>query len=106
MNSANRRDAPLPMRSARTPIRQCIPRHRRVRLAEIRILAVVAFSAIACPVADAADSAAQLFDAGKAAFAKGDFAAALDAFDSALRTGLSGPAVNFNIGVAAYRLGE
>ena len=67
---------------------------------------MVVFGTTVCPDTHAADSAAQLFDTGKVAFAKGDFAAALDAFDSALRAGLSSPAVSFNIGVAAYRLGD
>lgn len=106
MTSANRPGAPLPMSGARTLIRQSTPALRSARLADIRILVVVAFGAIVCPDTHAADSAAQLFDVGRAAFEKGDFADALDAFDSALRTGLSGPAVHFNIGVAAYRLGE
>jgi hypothetical protein len=94
------------MRSARTPIRQSTRHHRSVPLVDIRILVAVAFGAIVCTNAHAADSAAQLFDTGRVAFEKGDFATALDAFDAAVRTGLSGPAVNFNIGVAAYRLGE
>jgi len=46
------------------------------------------------------------FEAGKQAVAAQDFASALDAFEAAAAAGMSGPAVHFNIGVCAYRLGR
>ena len=46
------------------------------------------------------------FDVGKQAVAAQDFASALDAFEAAAAAGMSGPAVHFNIGVCAYRLGR
>jgi tetratricopeptide (TPR) repeat protein len=61
---------------------------------------------MASPAVHAAEDAAQLFAAGRLAFDKGDFPAALDGFEAAARAGLSGPAVHFNIGVAAFRAGQ
>jgi tetratricopeptide (TPR) repeat protein len=46
------------------------------------------------------------FEVGKQAVAAQDFASALDAFEAAAAAGMSGPAVHFNIGVCAYRLGR
>ena len=48
----------------------------------------------------------QQFEIGKQAVAAKDFATALDAFEAAAAAGMSGPAVHFNIGVCAYRLGR
>lgn len=50
--------------------------------------------------------ALQQFELGKQADAAQDYAAALDAFEAAAAAGMSGPAVHFNIGVCAYRLGR
>ncbi|MGH8235969.1 MAG: tetratricopeptide repeat protein, partial [Steroidobacteraceae bacterium] len=60
------------------------------------------------PIAARAQSAqaTHQFEIGKQAVAAQDFAAALDAFEAAAAGGLSGPAVHFNIGVCAYRLGR
>jgi tetratricopeptide (TPR) repeat protein len=54
----------------------------------------------------AAGDAARFFQAGRLAFEAQNYAAALAAFEAALAAKLQGPAVNFNIGVAAYRLGR
>jgi len=48
----------------------------------------------------------QQFAIGKQAVAAKDFVTALDAFEAAAAAGMSGPAVQFNIGVCAYRLGR
>ena len=54
----------------------------------------------------ASEDATKWFQAGRAAFEAQDYAAALDAFEAAVREKLQGPAVHFNIGVVAYRLGR
>src|SRR4029078_1425741 len=46
----------------------------------------------------------QQFAMGKQAVAAKDFVTALDAFEAAAAAGMSGPAVQFNIGLCAYRL--
>lgn len=46
------------------------------------------------------------FAAANAAFAAADFPRALQLYEQCLALGMSGPAVNFNIGVAAYRSGD
>ena len=48
----------------------------------------------------------QLFRDGQAAFEKQDYCTALSAYEGALSAGRTGPAVHFNIGVAAYRCGS
>lgn len=48
----------------------------------------------------------QQFEIGKRAVAEKDFVTALDAFEAAAAAGMTGPAVQFNIGVCAYRLGR
>lgn len=60
------------------------------------------------PVVASAQSsgAQQLFEQGRAAFERQDYAKALAYFESAAAEQLPGPAVHFNIGVAAYRLGR
>lgn len=50
--------------------------------------------------------ALQQFDLGKQAVAAQDYAKALGAFEAAAAAGMTGPAVQFNIGVCAYRLGR
>lgn len=50
--------------------------------------------------------ALQQFELGKQASAVQDYAKALDAFEAAAAAGMTGPAVQFNIGVCAYRLGR
>jgi tetratricopeptide (TPR) repeat protein len=51
-------------------------------------------------------AALQQFDSGKQAFAAQDYATALNAFEGAVSAGMTGPAVHFNIGVCAYKLGR
>ena len=51
-------------------------------------------------------AALQQFDSGKQAFAAQDYATALNAFEGAVAAGMTGPAVHFNIGVCAYKLGR
>lgn len=50
--------------------------------------------------------ALQQFDSGKQAFAAQDYVTALNAFEGAVAAGMTGPAVHFNIGVCAYKLGR
>jgi tetratricopeptide (TPR) repeat protein len=46
------------------------------------------------------------WDTGLAAFANGEYATALSAFESALAAGQSGPAVYYNIGVCQFQIGQ
>lgn len=50
--------------------------------------------------------ASQQFQIGRRAFEAQDYAGALEAFEAAVAAGMAGPAVHFNIGVCAYRLGR
>ena len=59
---------------------------------------------LAASIALAGDDAA--WDAGLAAFARGEYSAALAEFESALAAGQSGPAVHYNIGVCQFELGQ
>ena len=69
--------------------------------------AIVLFVFLAPVIARAHSAAAlQQFEIGKQAVAAENFAAALDAFEAAVAEGMTGPAVHFNIGVCAYRLGR
>ena len=52
----------------------------------------------------ASDDATKLFAAGRAAFERQNYEAALADFEGAANSGMTGPAIHFNIGVAAYRL--
>jgi tetratricopeptide (TPR) repeat protein len=54
----------------------------------------------------AAAPAAEPFEEGRRAFASGDWAGALAAFETAWAAGREEPAVLYNIGVCRYRLGE
>jgi tetratricopeptide (TPR) repeat protein len=44
------------------------------------------------------------FEQGRSAFEREDYSAALESFEAALAGQMTGPAVHYNIGVAAYRL--
>jgi tetratricopeptide (TPR) repeat protein len=46
------------------------------------------------------------WEAGRLAFANGDYASALEAFAAARDAGLDGPAVHYNIAVSQYKLGQ
>ena len=88
-----------------------VPTRRIVRRATDLLrhaaIAVVLFAFLAPVVARAHSAEAlQQFETGKQAFAAQDYATALDAFEAAAAAGMSGPAVHFNIGVCAYRLGR
>lgn len=54
----------------------------------------------------ASGDVARLFQSGREAFEAGNYAAALESFESALNAQLDRPALHFNIGVTAYRLGR
>ena len=59
-----------------------------------------------CGLASArTDEALRLFEAGRRAFEEQSLAEALELFEASVTAGMSGPAVHYNIGVAAYRLG-
>ena len=63
--------------------------------------------ALLSPAARAASAeATRNFETGKQAFAAQNYAAALEAFEAAAAAGMTGPAVQFNIGVCAYRMGD
>jgi tetratricopeptide (TPR) repeat protein len=51
-------------------------------------------------------TAATAFEQGRTAFERQDFEVALARFEAALGAGMQGPAIHYNIGVAAYRLGR
>jgi hypothetical protein len=67
------------------------------------LLAVLALLAQAPQAAASPDADWQ---SGRAAFAAGDFAAALEFFTHARDLGITGPAVHYNIGVSQYELGD
>ncbi|HEX7080660.1 MAG TPA: tetratricopeptide repeat protein [Gammaproteobacteria bacterium] len=78
---------------------------RYVKLASLAWLACTAAAgtASAAPIeGDASDR----FTAGSDAFAEGDYATAAEAFQAARAAGMTGPAVEYNIGVSYYRLGD
>jgi tetratricopeptide (TPR) repeat protein len=67
----------------------------------------VLFAFLAPVIAHAYSAEAlQHFERGKQAVAAQDFATGLDSFEAAAAAGMSGPAVQFNIGVCAYRIGR
>jgi hypothetical protein len=79
-----------------------LPKSIQAALAIISLsLAHLSFST--CNVAHAADRGRELFDEGRQAFERKDYQAALASYEAAAAAGLSGTAVAFNIGVAAYR---
>jgi tetratricopeptide (TPR) repeat protein len=52
---------------------------------------------------DQTRDAAEAFASGRSAFERQDYAGALAAFEAALAARLEGPAIHYNVGVAAYR---
>lgn len=73
------------------------------------LISALLFCAVAiqpCAAALArADEAAKKFEAGRRAYEAQALEDALAAFDASVAAGMSGPAVHYNIGVTAYRLG-
>ncbi len=67
---------------------------------------LVSAGLLSVPAGAQTGDAQALFAAGRASFEAQDFAGALARFEQALAAGLTGPAVHYNIGVAAYRLGR
>ncbi|HET8698055.1 MAG TPA: tetratricopeptide repeat protein [Gammaproteobacteria bacterium] len=69
------------------------------------VLRLAAMLALSLPLAVfAADDSS--FAQASAAFARGDYASALELFEAARAGGAEGPAVPFNIGVSEYKLGR
>jgi hypothetical protein len=102
LNNANGRGGQSPRSDVAIPLRPLIhPRGLRADFSAFVLLTLVVAGHTA---AAATEDAAQLFHTGRIAFENGDFSGALEAFESAVRAGLTGPAVQFNIGVAAFRL--
>jgi tetratricopeptide (TPR) repeat protein len=87
------------------PTRQTGRQRTSPPLHAVLTVVLIAFLAPVLARAHSAESLQQ-FEMGKKAVAAQDFAAALDAFEAAAVAGMSGPAVQFNIGVCAYRLGR
>jgi tetratricopeptide (TPR) repeat protein len=54
----------------------------------------------------ATDRASEFFETARAAFTAGNYSAALEAFEAAAKAGMTGPALQFNIGVCAWRTGQ
>jgi hypothetical protein len=52
------------------------------------------------------DDASALFETGSQAFGRGDFAAALEAFEAARAAGMDTPAILYDLGVIEYKLGD
>lgn len=68
------------------------------------LLLAIAFAFPGELLAQSEHAARDYFEAGKQAYENGDYGAALEAFRAAIDAGLTGPAVQYNRGVAAYRL--
>jgi hypothetical protein len=68
------------------------------------LLLAVAFAFPGELLAQSERAARDYFEAGKQAYENEDYSAALEAFRAAIDAGLTGPAVHYNRGVAAYRL--
>jgi tetratricopeptide (TPR) repeat protein len=76
------------------------------RLLAAGVLAILSFIFSAAPAAPADDPARAAFQEGNAAFQAEDYETAINAFRAAISGGLTGPAVHYNLGVSAYRLGR
>ncbi len=77
----------------------------RFALSCSRNLLAASLAVILLPVCARADPVAQ-FHAGVDAYGKGDYAAAVHAFEQARAEGLDRPALYYNLGSAYYRLGD
>src|SRR6185436_15202573 len=87
------------------PTRRIVRRTLDRRLHAVLTVVLIAFLAPVIASAHTPEALRQ-FEVGKQAVAAQDFASALDAFEAAAAAGMSGPAVHFNIGICAYRLGR
>jgi tetratricopeptide (TPR) repeat protein len=97
---ANRRNP-----RAGLPARHHAPAADLPRHAALAFLSVIALLGSARAHAESEQALAS-FNEARAAFEKQDFSTALALYEQALAQGLEGPAVHFNIGVAAYRSGQ
>jgi tetratricopeptide (TPR) repeat protein len=98
------RHVALPQKSV-APLHRPPPRaDRRVRSS--RRAAILAATLLTGLPVFATDQANDHFKAGRAAFESGNYSAALAEFEDAAAAGMNGPAVQFNIGVAAWRAGH
>jgi len=90
--------------SVTSPLRDRLRRSSR-RVTD-RFLPCAALLAFATAAHASREEGLRWFETGRQAFASQDYPTALDAFEKAAAEGLTGPAVQFNIGVAAYRSGR
>lgn len=109
--SANRHDDPRPKNIDRIRLRR--PTGRPARSVSGRVLGRILKVAVLCALLGtaattlaAADQAHEHFQTGRMAFERGNYAAALAEFEAAAAAGMTGPAIQFNIGVAAWKAGE
>lgn len=103
--SPRRPGATIPVR--RSPRPEARPhRHPADRKAPLALgatlLACLGLLALPC----AASPGQEQFERGNRAAEAGDWRTALEAYEAAIRAGLAGPAVHYNIGVAAFRSGD
>jgi tetratricopeptide (TPR) repeat protein len=113
---SNARKLAIPMRKnaakTKTETKIATDRNRPIVQARsarlVRSTACGLFAALACllsPVVLCQSRAATAsFEQGRAAFEREDYSAAIASFEAALAAKMSGPAIHYNIGVAAYRL--
>lgn len=103
-SSVSRRPVRKPTNTAAIRIRQSTLGRAEPRLAAS---AAFVFLLLLLTGARAADNpGSRLFQAGRIAFEATNYTAALESFEAALDAGFERPALHFNIGVAAYRLGR
>lgn len=77
-----------------------------VFLKTIRLALVVMLVIQAVPALAQGTDAARNFLRGNTAFKAGDYQRAANAFTQARQTGMTGPAVSYNLGVSYFRLGD
>ena len=70
------------------------------------LLRVAALLAISLPFAVSAADPDPLFAQASAAFARGEYASALELFEAVRTAGADGPSVPYNIAVCQYKLGR
>jgi tetratricopeptide (TPR) repeat protein len=108
LSNARKPATPTPKNAAKTATGHNRPtvQNRNARLA--RSTACSWLAALACILPSSAfcqsSAATAAFEQGRQAFEREDYAAALTSFEAALAAQMDGPAVHYNLGVAAYRL--